>query len=134
MVRAADIPGTPADRAIWTLSAMILDALRHAIDVLDYLTILVAMALATLAVCLMNPTVIRRKIKIRKGQTGKASHEVGSATSSTSVEMSTTDAHMRIVKRDQLRNNRLEAEAEAERRQELGLDERKGGVEQEGLP
>ncbi|KAG8722961.1 bifunctional farnesyl-diphosphate farnesyltransferase/squalene synthase [Ceratobasidium sp. 395] len=201
MVRAVDIPGEPADRAIWTLSAMTLDALRHATDALDYLALLknqsvfnfcaipAVMALATLEVCFMNPDVMRRNVKIRKGQAvqlimkstnprdvaymfrdfargihAKASPadpnflRIGiacgrieawaehhypsfitiahsSATNSTSVEMSTTDARMRIVKRDQLRDSRLKAEAEAKRRRELGLDERKpGGVEQEGLP
>lgn len=52
---------------------------------------------------------------------------------STSVEMSTTDARMRIIKREQLRESRLKAEAEAKRRRELGL-EGKAPVEQEGLP
>lgn len=47
--------------------------------------------------------------------------------------MSTTDARMRIIKRDQLRDSRLKAEAEAKRRRELGL-EGKAPVEQEGLP
>ncbi|KAG8796693.1 hypothetical protein FRC12_005787 [Ceratobasidium sp. 428] len=69
MVCAADIPGKPADRAIWTLAAMTLGALRHATDVLDYLAILVAMALATLEVCFMNPAVVKRGVKIQKGQT-----------------------------------------------------------------
>ncbi|KAG9073567.1 bifunctional farnesyl-diphosphate farnesyltransferase/squalene synthase [Ceratobasidium sp. UAMH 11750] len=145
------------------------------------------MALATLEVCFMNPDVLRRNVKIRKGQAvqlimkstnprdvaymfrdfargihAKASpadpnflrigiacgrieawaeHHYPSfitiahsaSTNSTSVEMSTTDARMRIVKRDQLRDSRLKAEAEAKRRRELGIEERKG-VEQEGLP
>jgi farnesyl-diphosphate farnesyltransferase len=52
---------------------------------------------------------------------------------STSVEMSTTDARIRIIKRDQLRDSRIKAEAETKRRRELGL-EGKAPVEQEGLP
>lgn len=40
---------------------------------------------------------------------------------------------MRIIKRDQLRDSRLKAEAETKRRRELGL-EGKAPVEQEGLP
>jgi farnesyl-diphosphate farnesyltransferase len=70
---------SPADRALWTLSAMTLDALRHATDSLDYLALLknqsvfnfcaipAAMALATLEVCFMNPDVLRKNVKIRKG-------------------------------------------------------------------
>lgn len=71
---------SPADRAMFTLSAMTLDALRHATDALDYLALLknqsvfnfcaipAVMALATLEVCFMNPDVYRRNVKIRKGQ------------------------------------------------------------------
>ena len=40
---------------------------------------------------------------------------------------------MRIIKRDQLRDSRIKAEAETKRRRELGL-EGKEPVEQEGLP
>ncbi|KAG9079245.1 bifunctional farnesyl-diphosphate farnesyltransferase/squalene synthase, partial [Ceratobasidium sp. UAMH 11750] len=40
LVRAVDVPGETADRALWTLSAMTLDALRHATDALDYLALL----------------------------------------------------------------------------------------------
>ena len=69
-----------ADRAMFTLSAMTLDALRHATDSLDYLALLknqsvfnfcaipAVMALATLEVCFMNPDVFRKNVKIRKGQ------------------------------------------------------------------
>ncbi|KAG8742016.1 bifunctional farnesyl-diphosphate farnesyltransferase/squalene synthase [Ceratobasidium sp. 414] len=199
LVRGVDVPGETADRSLWALSAMTLDALRHATDALDYLALLknqsvfnfcaipAVMALATLEVCFMNPDVMRRNVKIRKGQAvqlimkstnprdvaymfrdfargihAKASpadpnflrigiacgrieawaeHHYPSfitiahsaATNSTSVEMSTTDARMRIVKRDQLRDSRLKAEAEAKRRREMGIEERKG-IEQEGLP
>ncbi|QRV73496.1 Squalene/phytoene synthase [Ceratobasidium sp. AG-Ba] len=200
MVQAVDSPNKDAyDRAMWTLSAMTLDALRHATDALDYLALLknqsvfnfcaipAVMALATLELCFMNPDVLRRNIKIRKGQAvqlimkstnprdvaymfrdfargihAKASpadpnflrigiacgrieawaeHHYPSfitiahsaSTNSTSVEMSTTDARMRIIKRDQLRESRLKAEAEAKKRRERGLDENKP-IEQEGLP
>ncbi|KAG9125455.1 bifunctional farnesyl-diphosphate farnesyltransferase/squalene synthase [Ceratobasidium sp. 392] len=40
LVRAVDVPGDLADRAMWTLSAVTLDALRHATDALDYLPLL----------------------------------------------------------------------------------------------
>jgi len=68
------------DRALWVLSAMTLDALRHATDALDYLTLLknqsifnfcaipAAMAIATLQLCFMNSSVFDRNIKIRKAQ------------------------------------------------------------------
>jgi len=68
------------DRALWVLSAMTLDALRHATDALDYLSFLknqsvfnfcaipAAMALATLQLCFMNSAVFDRNIKIRKAQ------------------------------------------------------------------
>lgn len=71
---------TPADRAMFVLSAMTLDALRHATDALDYLALLknqsvfnfcaipAVMALATLEVCFMNPDIFRKNVKIRKGQ------------------------------------------------------------------
>ncbi|KAF8757672.1 Squalene/phytoene synthase [Rhizoctonia solani] len=208
---------TPADRAMFALSSMTLDALRHATDALDYLALLknqsvfnfcaipAVMALATLEVCFMNPDVFRKNVKIRKGQAvqlimkstnprdvaymfrdfargihaktspadpnflrigiacgrvrfpslflttptnayhpdrSMAEHhypsfitisQSQSQPGSTSVEMSTTDARMRIIKRDQLRESRLKAEAEAKRRRELGLPE-KATIEQEGLP
>jgi farnesyl-diphosphate farnesyltransferase len=66
--------------AMWVLSAMTLDALRHCTDALDYLTLLknqsvfnfcaipAVMAIATLNLCFMNSTVFDRNIKIRKGQ------------------------------------------------------------------
>ncbi|KAG8936492.1 bifunctional farnesyl-diphosphate farnesyltransferase/squalene synthase [Tulasnella sp. 408] len=68
------------DRALWALSGMTLDTLRHVTDSLDYLTLLknqsvfnfcaipAVMALATLDVCFMNPAVLVRNVKIRKGQ------------------------------------------------------------------
>lgn len=65
-------------RALWVLSEMVLDTLRHAEDCLGYLSLLrnpsvfafcaipQAMAMATLAACFMNPAVFARNVKIRK--------------------------------------------------------------------
>jgi len=65
-------------RAMWVQSGMVLDALRHTIDALDYLRLLrnqsvfvfcaipAAMAIATLELCFMNPAMFQRNIKIRK--------------------------------------------------------------------
>lgn len=59
---------------------MIVDALRHATDALDYLQFLrnqsvfnfvaipVTMAMATLELCFMNPNMFQRNIKIRKAE------------------------------------------------------------------
>lgn len=67
-------------RAKWVQSAMILDALRHACDALDYLRLLknqsvfnfaaipASMAIATLELCFMNPEMFKRNIKIRKAK------------------------------------------------------------------
>lgn len=67
-------------RGLWALSGMTLDAMRHVTDALDYLTLLknqsvfnfcaipAVMALATLDVCFMNPNVLKKNVKIRKGQ------------------------------------------------------------------
>jgi len=67
-------------RAKWVQSAMILDALRHACDALDYLRLLknqsvfnfaaipASMAIATLELCFMNPVMFQRNIKIRKAK------------------------------------------------------------------
>ncbi|GAA6001796.1 hypothetical protein JCM10207_002324 [Rhodosporidiobolus poonsookiae] len=67
-------------KAMWALSEMTVDALAHATDALDYLTLLSnqsvfnfcaipqVMAMATLEVCFMNPAVMQRNVKIRKGQ------------------------------------------------------------------
>ena len=67
-----------AKRAQWAQSGMILDALRHATDGLDYLRCLksqnvfnfcaipASMAIATLELCFMNPEMFQRNIKIRK--------------------------------------------------------------------
>lgn len=72
----------PARRreAQWAANEMVLDALRHATDALDYLTLLknqtvfnfvaipAVMAMATLECCFMNPAIFERNVKIRKGQ------------------------------------------------------------------
>ena len=66
-------------KALWAISEMTVDALSHATDSLDYLTLLrnqsvfnfcaipQVMAVATLDVCFMNPKVMQRNVKIRKG-------------------------------------------------------------------
>ncbi|KAF5316731.1 hypothetical protein D9619_006826 [Psilocybe cf. subviscida] len=65
-------------RATYAQSGMVLDALRHAIDSLDYLKMLrnqsvftfcaipATMAIATLELCFMNKQMFQRNIKIRK--------------------------------------------------------------------
>jgi len=65
-------------RALWVLSEMTLDTIRHAEDCLDYLILLrnqsvfnfcaipQVMAMATLALCFMNGNVFERNVKIRK--------------------------------------------------------------------
>nr|QIJ32332.1 squalene synthase [Sanghuangporus baumii] len=70
-------------RALWALSAMTLDALRHAVDSLEYISLLKTqsvfnfcaipqtMAMATLAICFMNPAVFHRNVKIRKAAAAK---------------------------------------------------------------
>lgn len=66
--------------ALYALSEMTLDALRHATPALDYLSLLknqsvfnfvaipAVMAIATLERCFMNPDVLKRNVKIRKGE------------------------------------------------------------------
>jgi farnesyl-diphosphate farnesyltransferase len=66
--------------ALWALSEMTLDALRHATPALDYLCLLkcqsvfnfvaipAVMAIATLERCFMNPDVLKKNVKIRKGE------------------------------------------------------------------
>ena len=70
-------------RAMWAQSGMVLDALRHTTDALDYLRMLknqsvfvfcaipAAMAIATLELCFMNPAMFQRNIKIRKAEAAK---------------------------------------------------------------
>ncbi|KAM0793423.1 hypothetical protein ACM66B_000872 [Microbotryomycetes sp. NB124-2] len=67
------------EKALWALSEMMVDALAHATDSLDYLTLLrnqsvfnfcaipQVMAIATLNECFMNPKVFHQNVKIRKG-------------------------------------------------------------------
>lgn len=71
--------------AMWVISEMVLDALRHTIDALDYLTLLkcqsvfnfvaipAVMAVATLDLCFMNPTMLKQNVKIRRGTAVKVS-------------------------------------------------------------
>lgn len=66
--------------AQFTANEMVLDALRHATDALDYLTLLknqsvfnfvaipAVMAMSTLEACFMNPLIFKQNVKIRKGQ------------------------------------------------------------------
>ena len=73
--------------ALYALNEMILDALRHATDALDYLTLLksqsvfnfvaipAVMAIATLERCFNNPQVLKRNVKIRKGETVGVGHK-----------------------------------------------------------
>ncbi|KAF5361147.1 hypothetical protein D9758_009016 [Tetrapyrgos nigripes] len=68
------------ERAQWVQSAMVLDAMRHLTDALDYLRLLknqsvfafcaipASMAIATLELCFMNPDMFQRNIKIRKAE------------------------------------------------------------------
>jgi farnesyl-diphosphate farnesyltransferase len=74
-----------AQRAQWVQSNMVLDALRHSVDSLDYLRFLknqtvfnfcaipATMAIATLELCFMNPTMFQRNIKIRKAEAASVS-------------------------------------------------------------
>ncbi|KAG6902950.1 hypothetical protein C0995_009342 [Termitomyces sp. Mi166 len=71
------------ERAMWAQSGMIVDALRHATDALDYLRLLknqsvfnfcaipASMAIATLELCFMNPAMFDRNIKIRKAEAAR---------------------------------------------------------------
>ncbi|THU98079.1 squalene synthase [Dendrothele bispora CBS 962.96] len=66
------------ERAQWVQTEMVLDAMRHLTDALDYLRLLknqsvfafcaipATMAIATLELCFMNPEMFQRNIKIRK--------------------------------------------------------------------
>ncbi|WWC87997.1 farnesyl-diphosphate farnesyltransferase [Kwoniella dendrophila CBS 6074] len=68
-------------QALWASSEMVLDALRHATDALDYMTLLkcqsvfnfvaipAVMAIATLERTFMNPKILKGNVKIRKGET-----------------------------------------------------------------
>lgn len=79
------------EHATWIQSDMILDALRHACDSLDYLRLLknqsvfvfcavpVSMAMATLALCFMNPEMFQRNIKIRKAEAARVRHLISNS-------------------------------------------------------
>lgn len=66
--------------AMFAASEMVLDALRHAVDALDYMTLLksqsvfnfvsipAVMAIATLERCFMNPDIFKKAVKIRRGE------------------------------------------------------------------
>lgn len=66
--------------ALFVASEMVLDALRHAVDALDYMTLLkcqsvfnfvsipAVMAIATLERCFMNPDILKKNVKIRRGE------------------------------------------------------------------
>ncbi|RXK34886.1 farnesyl-diphosphate farnesyltransferase [Tremella mesenterica] len=72
---------TREKQALFAASEMTLDALRHATDSLDYLTLIKnqsvfnfvaippVMAIATLERCYMNPNVLKKNVKIRRGET-----------------------------------------------------------------
>jgi farnesyl-diphosphate farnesyltransferase len=67
-------------QALWVLSGLVVDVLRHAPDCLDYLRLLKnqsafnfcaipqVMAIATINVVFMNPQTFQRNIKIRKAE------------------------------------------------------------------
>ncbi|EIN12766.1 farnesyl-diphosphate farnesyltransferase [Punctularia strigosozonata HHB-11173 SS5] len=69
--------------ALWAVSGMVVDALRHATDALDYLRVLknqsvfnfcaipATMAMATLELVFMNPEMLQRNVKIRKAAAAK---------------------------------------------------------------
>lgn len=75
-----DVKPGVKERALWVQSAMVLDAMRHLVDSLDYLRVLknqtvfnfcaipATMAIATLELCFMNPNMFERNIKIRKAE------------------------------------------------------------------
>ncbi|SPO40951.1 probable Farnesyl-diphosphate farnesyltransferase [Pseudozyma flocculosa] len=72
--------GEKGDRAMYVLSSMLLDAMKHATSALDYLSLLKeqsvfnfcaipqVMAIATIELMFQNPNVFKRNVKIRKGQ------------------------------------------------------------------
>jgi len=92
--------------ALFASSEMVLDALRHAVDALDYLTLLrtqsvfnfvaipAVMAMATLERCFMNPDILKKNVKIRRGEAVRVSltvhcHLRAGLTGSSSPEQST---------------------------------------------
>jgi len=77
--------GEDGERGMQVLSTMLLDAISHSTKALDYLTMLKeqsvfnfcaipqVMAIATLDAMVCNPNVLRKNVKIRKGQAVKVS-------------------------------------------------------------
>lgn len=75
--------GEAGDRAMFVLSSMLLDAMRHSTHALNYLSLLrnqsifnfaaipQVMAIATINLMINNPDVFRRNVKIRKSQAVK---------------------------------------------------------------
>lgn len=73
-------------QALWVQSGMVVDALSHAVDSLDYLRLLKTqtvfnfcaipqtMAMATLCLCFMNYEMFQRNIKIRKAEAASVRH------------------------------------------------------------
>jgi farnesyl-diphosphate farnesyltransferase len=72
------------ERATWVQSEMVLNALRHACDSLDYLRLLTnqsvfvfcaipaaTMAISTLSLCFMIPDMFQRNVKIRKAEAAR---------------------------------------------------------------
>ena len=88
--------------ALFASSEMVLDALRHAVDALDYLTLLrtqsvfnfvaipAVMAIATLERCFMNPDILKKNVKIRRGEAIRVSsferYSIAELTASSSTE------------------------------------------------
>lgn len=80
-----DVKPEVKERILWVQSAMVLDAMRHLVDALDYLRVLktqtvfnfcaipATMAIATLELCFMNPAMFERNIKIRKAEAASVS-------------------------------------------------------------
>lgn len=77
--------------ALFAASEVVLDALRHAVDALDYMTLLkcqsvfnfvaipAVMAIATLERCFMNPDIFKKNVKIRRGEAIKVSQHPNDA-------------------------------------------------------
>lgn len=84
--------GKDGERAMFVLSTMLLDALRHSTKALDYLSLIreqsifnfcaipQVMAIATINVMMTNPDVFKRNVKIRKSQAVEVSQQIRRAT------------------------------------------------------
>lgn len=93
------------ERATWAQSEMILDALRHTCDSLDYLRLLknqsvfvfcavpACMAMATLALCFMNQEMFQHNIKIRKAEAAQVWVHISCITSSRLIAPRSTVDH-----------------------------------------